>query len=136
MYDEGEISRTENIPDDSVDVGGTATERAYLHNVSGIMRKALDDLPNDGGRLLWDNIARGRTLKDIAHERTVSPEAVRQQINKGLRQLRRNMKLVRAYCDETYSLGLRNTGLTSFKYNWASSVELAVKKLTSSDRET
>ena len=124
--EEADTTRAENIRDDSVNVEEMATEKAYLHNMSGIMREALDALPDGWGDLLWLNIAQGITLKALASERDVSPETVRQQINKGLRRLRRNMKLIRAHHDEVYSLGLRNTSFTAFKHNWASSVELAV----------
>lgn len=91
----------------------------------------MDGLEEDQKAAVVENVMYCRTLADIAAEMGVSLQQVGQLRNKAIRNIKKSRafrKLKHDY-DDLYSLGLRGTGLNTFKLTGTSSTEAAALKL-------
>lgn len=92
----------------------------------------VDDLKPQQAAVIRDRYRNGHTLKECGEALGVSIERARQIEMNAIRELRktRYMKRLRPYLTDqaAYSMGLKSTGLSSFKHN-GSSQELAMIRL-------
>lgn len=88
----------------------------------------VDSLPERQSETLRARYQQNRTLKDIAQEKKVSLETIRQYEQKGLRELRKThrQRMLRPFWEEQiYSMGLKGNGVNKFNTTWTSSTERA-----------
>lgn len=86
----------------------------------------VDSLPAKQSETLRARYQQNRTLKDIAQEKKVSLEMIRQYERKGILELRKShrQRVLRPFWNETvYSMGLKGNGVNQFNTTWTSSTE-------------
>lgn len=136
--DDDDILLGDMIADDC-DPISDAIERVQHEQMSKALWGEVDALPEREAEVIRDRWKHDHTLKECAASLGISPERVRQLEAKGMRKLRsgRSVRVLSAYLTDSgaRSLGLRQTGLSAFRHNAASSVELAIMKLEQYERE-
>lgn len=96
--------------------------------LSAILWPMVDSLPERQSETLRARYQQNRTLKDIAQEKKVSLEMIRQYEQKGLKELRKThrQRILRPFWEEQiYSMGLKGNGVNKFNTTWTSSTERA-----------
>ena len=103
-------------------------DRIQRKQLCTVLWPMVDSLPDQQPEILRARYQEGRTLKDIAQERGTTLEAIRQQEQKGLRELRKPSKsrqLLPFLEDRLYSKALQGNGVGAFQRTWTSSTERA-----------
>lgn len=108
-------------------------EKVQHEQLSRELWGAVDQLPEREADVIRSRFQGNRTLKQCGDDLGISPERCRQLQDRGLRALRspKVTKRLVPYLTENgaHSMGLKHTGLQSFRYTGISSPELAVMKL-------
>lgn len=104
-------------------------EKIQKEQLCSVLWPLVDSLPGQQPETLRARYQEGRTLKEIAQERGTTFEAVWQQEQKGLRELRKPSKSrqLRLFLEEDrlYSRALQGNGVGTFQRTWTSSTERA-----------
>lgn len=103
-------------------------EKIQHEQLSAVLWPLVDALPGQQPQVIRARYQEKRTLADIAREKGVTLDAIRQQEAKGLRELRKpsKSKLLRPFLpddDRIYSRALQGNGVGSFNRTWTSSTE-------------
>lgn len=103
-------------------------DRIQKEQLCAVLWNVVDTLPGEQPQILRARYQEGMTLKEIARKKGITPEAVRQWEQKGLKELRkpsRSRKLRPFFEDRIYSMALKGNGVRSFQRTWTSSTERA-----------
>ena len=117
---------------DETDQYEAVIDQIQHDQLSDTLWSCVDDLSPQQADVIRGRYKDGRTLKECGESLGVSPERARQIEQNAIRELRktRYTKRLRPYLTDqaAYSMGLKSTGLSSFRYN-GSSQERAVIRL-------
>lgn len=111
------------------DLEDAVTERIRNKQLSCTLWGLVDGLGEREAEILRKRYKQGKTLKQIAEEKQVSIEAIRQQERKAMKELRkshRSRELEPFLHDPIYYWAVQGTGLRNFQQTWTSSVERIV----------
>lgn len=127
--EEGDCSMYDLLPS-AIDEGEQTIEKIQHEQLCAVLWPLVDSLPGQQPQVIRARYQERRTLADIAKEKGVTLDAIRQQEAKGLRELRKpsKSKLLRPFLpedDRIYSMGLQGNGVGSFNRTWTSSTERA-----------
>lgn len=127
--DEGDCSMYDLLPS-AVDEEEQTIEKIQHEQLCAVLWPLVDSLPGQQHQVIRARYQERRTLADIAKEKGVTLDAIRQQEAKGLRELRKpsKSKLLRPFLPDDnriYSMGLQGNGVGSFNRTWTSSTERA-----------
>lgn len=127
--EEGDCSMYDLLPS-AVDEEEQTIEKIQHEQLCAVLWPLVDSLPGQQPQVIRARYQERRTLADIAKEKGVTLDAIRQQEAKGLRELRKpsKSKLLRPFLpedDRIYSMGLQGNGVERFKMTWTSSTERA-----------
>lgn len=105
----------------------TVLDKVQHEQLCAVLWPMVDSLPGEQPDVLRARYHEGRTLKYIAQERGTTLEAIRQQEQKGLRELRKPSRScqLRPFLevDRLYSMALQGNGVENFQRTWTSSTE-------------
>lgn len=137
VSEEEETTKGELIPDPAAsEAFEDAINRDWLRQLREAEEEALQEIPQKSAEVIRDRYFKGLKFEELANQRGVTPERIRQIQVKGLRQLRQPhiaKKLHPFYLHEVETLALRGTGLQAFKHN-GSATERAVETLEDAER--
>lgn len=127
--EEGDCSMYDLLPS-AIDEEEQTIEKIQHEQLCAVLWPLVDSLPGQQPQVIRARYQERRTLADIAKEKGVTLDAIRQQEAKGLRELRKpsKSKLLRPFLpedDRIYSMGLQGDGVGSFNRTWTSSTERA-----------
>lgn len=127
--EEGDCSMYDLLPS-AIDEEEQTIEKIQHEQLCAVLWPLVDSLPGQQPQVIRARYQERRTLADIAKEKGVTLDAIRQQEAKGLRELRKpsKSKLLRPFLpedDRIYSMGLQGNGVGSFNRTWTSSTERA-----------
>lgn len=127
--EEGDCSMYDLLPS-AMDEEEQTIEKIQHEQLSAVLWPLVDALPGQQPQVIRARYQERRTLADIAKEKGVTLDAIRQQEAKGLRELRKpsRSKLLRPFLpddDRIYSRALQGNGVGSFNRTWTSSTERA-----------
>lgn len=133
--EEGDCSMYDLLPS-AIDEEEQTIEKIQHEQLCAVLWPLVDSLPGQQPQVIRARYQERRTLADIAKEKGVTLDAIRQQEAKGLRELRKpsKSKLLRPFLpedDRIYSMGLQGNGVERFNMTWTSSTERAALR----DRE-
>lgn len=125
--EEGDCSMYDLLPS-AIDEEEQTIEKIQHEQLCAVLWPLVDALPGQQPQVIRARYQERRTLADIAKEKGVTPEAIRKQEAKGLRELRKpsKSKLLRPFLpedDSIYSRALQGNGVGSFNRTWTSSTE-------------
>lgn len=125
--EEGDCSMYDLLPS-AIDEEEQTIEKIQHEQLCAVLWPLVDSLPGQQPQVIRARYQERRTLADIAKEKGVTLDAIRQQEAKGLRELRKpsKSKLLRPFLpedDRIYSMGLQGNGVGSFNRTWTSSTE-------------
>lgn len=125
--EDGDCSMYDLLPS-AMDEEEQAIEKIQHEQLCAVLWPLVDALPGQQPQVIRARYQEKRTLADIAKEKGVTLDAIRQQETKGLRELRKpsKSKLLRPFLpddDRIYSMGLQGNGVGSFNRTWTSSTE-------------
>ena len=125
--EEGDCSMYDLLPS-AIDEEEQTIEKIQHEQLCAVLWPLVDALPGQQPQVIRARYQERRTLADIAKEKGVTPEAIRKQEVKGLRELRKpsKSKLLRPFLpedDRIYSRALQGNGVGSFNRTWTSSTE-------------
>lgn len=125
--EEGDGSLYDLLPN-SGDEEEDILSKIQHEELCAVLWPTVDSLPERQSETLRARYQQNRTLKDIAQEKKVSLETIRQYEQKGLRELRKThrQRMLRPFWEEQiYSMGLKGNGVNKFNTTWTSSTERA-----------
>lgn len=127
--EEGDCSMYDLLPS-AIDEEEQTIEKIQHEQLCAVLWPLVDSLLGQQPQVIRARYQERRTLADIAKEKGVTLDAIRQQEAKGLRELRKpsKSKLLRPFLpedDRIYSMGLQGNGVGSFNRTWTSSTERA-----------
>lgn len=127
--EEGDCSMYDLLPS-AIDEEEQTIEKIQHEQLCAVLWPLVDSLPGQQPQVIRARYQERRTLADIAKEKGVTLDAIRQQEAKGLRELRKpsKSKLLRPFLpedDRIYSRALQGNGVGSFNRTWTSSTERA-----------
>lgn len=125
--EEGDCSMYDLLPS-AVDEEEQTIEKIQHEQLCAVLWPLVDSLPGQQPQVIRARYQERRTLADVAKEKGVTLNAIRQQEAKGLRELRKpsKSKLLRPFLpedDRIYSRALQGNGVGSFNRTWTSSTE-------------
>lgn len=125
--EEGDCSMYDLLPS-GMDEEEQTIEKIQHEQLCAVLCPLVDALPGQQSQVIRARYQERRTLADIAKEKGVTLDAIRQQEAKGLRELRKpsRSKLLRPFLpedDRIYSRALQGNGVGSFNRTWTSSTE-------------
>lgn len=125
--EEGDCSMYDLLPS-AIDEEEQTIEKIQHEQLCAVLWPLVDSLPGQQAQVIRARYQERRTLADIAKEKVVTLDAIRQQEAKGLRELRKpsKSKLLRPFLPDDnriYSMGLQGNGVGSFNRTWTSSTE-------------
>lgn len=125
--EEGDCSMYDLLPS-AMDEEEQTIEKIQHEQLCAVLWPLVDALPGQQPKIIRARYQEKRTLADIAKEKGVTLDAIRQQEAKGLRELRKpsRSKLLRPFLpedDRIYSRALQGNGVGSFNRTWTSSTE-------------
>lgn len=105
-----------------------AIEKIQHEQLCAVLWPLVDALPGQQSKIIRARYQERRTLADIAEEKGVTLDAIRQQEAKGLRELRKPSKsrILRPFLydeDRVYNRALKGNGVGAFNRTWTSSTE-------------
>lgn len=103
-------------------------EKIQREQLCAVLWPLVDSLPGQQPQVIRARYQERRTLADIAEEKGVTLDAIRQQEQKGLRELRKPSKsrILRPFLydeDRVYNRALKGNGVGAFNRTWTSSTE-------------
>lgn len=127
--EEGDCSMYDLLPS-AMDEEEQTIEKIQHEQLCAVLWPLVDSLPGQQPQVIRARYQERQTLADIAKEKGVTLDAIRQQEAKGLRELRKpsKSKLLRPFLPDDnriYSMGLQGNGVGSFNRTWTSSTERA-----------
>lgn len=127
--EEGDCSMYDLLPA-AIDEEEQTIEKIQHEQLCAVLWPLVDSLPGQQPQVIRARYQERRTLADIAKEKGVTLDAIRQQEAKGLKELRKpsKSKLLRPFLPDDnriYSMGLQGNGVGSFNRTWTSSTERA-----------
>lgn len=125
--EEGDCSMYDLLPS-AMDEEEQTIEKIQHEQLCAVLWPLVDALPGQQLQVIRARYQEKRTLADIAREKGVTLDAIRQQEAKGLRELRKpsKSKLLRPFLpddDRIYSRALQGNGVGRFNLTWTSSTE-------------
>lgn len=125
--EEGDCSMYDLLPS-AMDEEEQTIEKIQHEQLCAVLWPLVDALPGQQPQVIRARCQERRTLADIAKEKGVTLDAIRQQEAKGLRELRKpsKSKLLRPFLpddDRIYSRALQGNGVGRFNRTWTSSTE-------------
>lgn len=125
--EEGDCSMYDLLPS-AMDEEEQTIEKIQHEQLCAVLWPLVDALPGQQPQVIRARYQEKRTLADIAREKGVTLDAIRQQEAKGLRELRKpsKSKLLRPFLpddDRIYSRALQGNGVGNFNRTWTSSTE-------------
>ena len=125
--EEGDCSMYDLLPS-AIDEEEQTIEKIQHEQLCAVLWPLVDSLPGQQPQVIRARYQERRTLADVAKEKGVTLNAIRQQEAKGLRELRKpsKSKLLRPFLpedDRIYSRALQGNGVGSFNRTWTSSTE-------------
>lgn len=125
--EEGDCSMYDLLPS-AIDEEEQTIEKIQHEQLCAVLWPLVDSLLGQQPQVIRARYQERRTLADIAKEKGVTLDAIRQQEAKGLRELRKpsKSKLLRPFLPDDnriYSMGLQGNGVGSFNRTWTSSTE-------------
>lgn len=125
--EEGDCSMYDLLPS-AIDEEEQTIEKIQHEQLCAVLWPLVDSLPGPQPQVIRARYQERRTLADIAKEKGVTLDAIRQQEAKGLRELRKpsRSKLLRPFLpddDRIYSRALQGNGVGNFNRTWTSSTE-------------
>lgn len=125
--EEGDCSMYDLLPS-AMDEEEQTIEKIQHEQLCAVLWPLVDALPGQQLQVIRARYQEKRTLADIAREKGVTLDAIRQQETKGLRELRKpsKSKLLRPFLpddDRIYSRALQGNGVGRFNLTWTSSTE-------------
>lgn len=124
-----EFTLADTVPDSEAEKAfETATDRIFNTGFIRVFYSAVGDLPEVQRKAVEMRYIECRTYKQIANALNITISKARTEEFKGVQALRRNRNIRRYNEDVLEGYALRNTGLSAFRSNWASSAELAVER--------
>ena len=125
--EEGDCSMYDLLPS-AMDEEEQTLEKIQHEQLCTVLWPLVDALPGQQPQVIRARYQERRTLADIAKEKGVTLDAIRQQETKGLRELRKpsKSKQLRPFLpddDRIYSRALQGNGVGSFNRTWTSSTE-------------
>lgn len=125
--EEGDCSMYDLLPS-AMDEEEQTLEKIQHEQLCTVLWPLVDALPGQQPQVIRARYQERRTLADIAKEKGVTLDAIRQQEAKGLRELRKpsKSKQLRPFLpddDRIYSRALQGNGVGSFNRTWTSSTE-------------
>ncbi|GLC82081.1 sigma-70 family RNA polymerase sigma factor [Lacrimispora brassicae] len=127
--EEGEYTVGDVIPSGE-DMEGDTVDRLQQEQLKAVLWECVDSLPGNQPEIIRKRFRKNMTLAAIGESFGVRPEAIRQDENKAMRELRKshNRNKLRPFLPETdviYSEGIRGTGFERFNRTWTSATERA-----------
>ena len=125
--EEGDCSMYDLLPS-AMDEEEQTIEKIQHEQLCAVLWPLVDSLPGQQPQVIRARYQERRTLADIAKEKGVTLDAIRQQEAKGLRELRKpsKSKLLRPFLpedDRIYFRALQGNGVGRFNLTWTSSTE-------------
>lgn len=125
--EEGDCSMYDLLPS-AMDEEEQTIEKIQHEQLCAVLWPLVDALPGQQPQVIRARYQEKRTLADIAREKGVTLDAIRQQEAKGLRELRKpsKSKLLRPFLpddDRIYFRALQGNGVGIFNRTWTSSTE-------------
>lgn len=125
--EEGDCSMYDLLPS-AMDEEEQTIEKIQHEQLCAVLWPLVDALPGQQPQVIRARYQEKRTLADIAREKGVTLDAIRQQEAKGLRELRKpsKSKLLRPFLpddDRIYFRALQGNGVGRFNLTWTSSTE-------------
>lgn len=125
--EEGDCSMYDLLPA-AVDEEEQTIEKIQHEQLCAVLWPLVDSLPGQQPQVIRARYQERRTLADIAKEKGVTLDAIRQQERKGLSELRKPSRSnrLRPFLydeDRVYSRALHGNGATAFHRTWTSSTE-------------
>lgn len=125
--EEGDCSMYDLLPS-AMDEEEQTIEKIQHEQLCAVLWPLVDALPGQQPQVIRARYQEKRTLADIAKEKGVTLDAIRQQEAKGLRELRKpsKSKLLRPFLpddDRIYFRALQGNGVGRFNLTWTSSTE-------------
>lgn len=125
--EEGDCSMYDLLPS-AMDEEEQTIEKIQHEQLCAVLWPLVDALPGQQPQVIRARYQERRTLADIAKEKGVTLDAIRQQEAEGLRELRKpsKSKLLRPFLpddDRIYSRALQGNGVGNFNRTWTSSTE-------------
>ena len=131
--EEGEYTVGDVIPSGE-DLEEDTLERIQQEQLKKVIWECVDSLPGIQPEVIRKRFGENMTLAAIGKSFGVRPEAIRQDENKAMRELRKpkHLKRLRPFLPEEeriYSMGIRGTSYENFNQTWTSSTERAALRL-------
>lgn len=131
--EEGEYTIGDVIPSGE-DLEEDTLERIQQEQLKNVIWECVDSLPGIQPEVIRKRFGENMTLAAIGKSFGVRPEAIRQDENKAMRELRKpkHLKRLRPFLPEEeriYSMGIRGTSYENFNQTWTSSTERAALRL-------
>lgn len=115
------------------DLEEEVVERMQRGELCSVLWECVDSLEEVQAETIRKRYQRGMSLREIGAEQGISPEIVRREHNKALRELRatRHSKRLLPFLEESqiFSMSISGTGVERFKQTWTSSTERAALRM-------
>ena len=121
-FDNGSGGTLEDLYAISDDDADQVIESLFREQLRRDLWDAVDELPERWGQVIRAKYQDDKTYVELAEEFGVSDQAIRSNVEKGMRRLRSNKKLL-AYRAAIYGAGISGVSLASFTRTWTSSTE-------------
>lgn len=127
--EEGEYTVGDVIPSGE-DMEGDTVDRLQQEQLKAVLWECVDSLPGHQPEVIRKRFQENMTLTATGKAFGVRPEAIRQDENKAMRELRKpkHLKQLRPFLpeeEEIYCRGIRGTGVDRFNVTWTSATERA-----------
>ena len=124
------ITVGDTIPD-CVDIESDVLETVQQEQLKTILWSMVDNLPEEQGEVIRQRYQEKKTPKTIGESLGISIENAKQIEAKAMRSLRgsQNVRLLKPFVDDVYSMGLATTSIEGFNRTWTSSTERAALML-------
>lgn len=128
--DGGEEATVGDLTPAPGDLEEDVVERMQREQLCAVLWECVDSLEEVQAETIRKRYQRGMSLREIGAEQGISPEVVRREHNKALRELRkpRCAKRLRPFVPEEewiFSMSISGTGVGRFRRTWTSSTERA-----------
>lgn len=136
--DEGDTTRLDLYAETGADESIRFDDNLERDELKKIIREAIETLPEGSKNIIDERYFQNKTLVEIAHERNVSKERIRQIETKALWSLRRNEQFKKKVIDYTSLNEYKNVGSRQFNTTKTSAVEWLVlerEKIKSREQE-
>lgn len=131
ISEEGEVICLQDTIESQESIEDEAVDHVQQYQLKRAVWAAVDNLPERRARIIRKRYADGFTLKDTGKALGISPERVRVEEKRALKELGRIKAGLREFADDmVYNKAVQGNGVGTFNRTWTSSTEGIAISLT------